>query len=1161
MVHEECHKIITNEKGSAMQGLQISLLGPFLVTREGRPVTAFATDAARALLAYLALEAGAPCRRERLAGLLWPDQPESEARHNLSQVLLRLRHALGDADAAPPWLLVTHEAIGLNAEAPWRADVAAFDRALTTCRTHLHRHLQTCPACIERLREAVALYRGELLSGFSLPSAPFEEWLRGEREQRRLQVLEALYVLAAYHERRGEHEQALHDARQLLALERWHEGAHRQAMRALAESGQRAAALAQYEVCRRALVEELGVEPETETTQLYEGIREHSGTGFLAGTRSLHNLPAQTTPFVGRERELGLLGGWLQEPGCRLVTLVGPGGSGKTRLALEVAAEQVYAFGHGAAFVPLAAVGTAEGMVPAIAQASELTLVPGEDPRWQLLAYLRDKELLLVLDNVEHLLLGREGDGGDGAALLADLLHAAPGLTVLGTSRARLELQAERIFSVPGMDYPTQDHLSQDLSGGGQRASAGTPVRSLAGYGAVQLYLHTARRVHPGYEPAADDLEPIVRLCRLVEGMPLAVVLAAAWSDALSPAQIADRVAQGLGALEAEWRDLPERQRSMRATFDASWRLLKERERAAFAALSVFRGGFTAEAAREVAGASLGTLRSLAHKSFLELEEGGRYRTHELLRQYGAEQLARAPEEEWAARDRHCAYYAAALRRWADEFKGPRQVQATKGMAAEGGNASVAWEWAVERERWADLGTAAEGLSKLYKRAGRYQEGRKAFEVAAAALEGARGDRSLLSVSEGVRLLLRVTACQIPFAEDAETWQRLIERCESLLSHPDLAGQDTRPDRALFLTYAVDFQPGLSERSLAYARQALVLCQEIGDRWGMAEAYGVLGIDAFLASDYEEARRRFAQQLEISRSLGYPFGLAGAMWWLSGLAIVQGQVEESERWLREWSALVAGWGRNPDDDPVGLWLVGTTHLTAGRYTEADAALEQGVAILREQGARIYLGRLLGALSQVKMHLGLYGQARKTGEEAVALARERGESWHEGRALGVLGSTALAEGQAAAAMELFEQADTAGRAGGDRLGLAEAMAGAGYAARRLGQTTQARQSLAQALQLGIQIRSLRPLWAALPAVALLLADGGEVERAVELYALAWSVPHIARSRWYEDVAGQELAAVTAGLQPEGREAALARGRAREIWATAEELLAELGQGES
>jgi len=179
---------------------------------------------------------------------------------------------------------------------------------------------------------------------------------------------------------------------------------------------------------------------------------------------------------------------------------------------------------------------------------------------------------------------------------------------------------------------------------------------------------------------------------------------------------------------------------------------------------------------------------------------------------------------------------------------------------------------------------------------------------------------------------------------------------------------------------------------------------------------------------------------------------------------------------------------------------------------------------------------------------------------VALARERGESWHEGCALGVLGSTALAEGRAAAAMELFEQADVASRAGGDRLGLAEALAGAGYAARRLGQKTQARQSLAQALQLGIKIRSLRPLWAALPAVALLRADRGEVERAAELYALAWTVPHVACSRWYEDVAGRELAAVAASLPPEVREAALARGRAREIWATAEELLAELGQGE-
>jgi DNA-binding SARP family transcriptional activator len=382
-----------------MSHLKISLLGPFQVTLGGMPVTRFGADTACALLAYLAMDPHTPYRRESLAGLLWPDQPESEARHNLSQALLRLRTAIGDRDTAPPFLLATRETIQLNPESECWLDASVFEESLAFTKRHGHRRVENCADCAERLSEAVELYQGEFLAGFSLPSAPFEEWAIVERERLHQLVLEALSQLAAYHEVQGAYPEAARCARRVLVLEPWSEPSHRQLMRALALGGDRSAALSQYEACRRVLQEELGVEPEEETTQLYERIRDQSGTRSLPEIGSLGNLPSLPTPTVGREEALDEIGVLLDVPGCRLLTLVGLGGIGKTRLAIEAARRRLGGYADGVYLAPLAAITAPSGIVPVIAGAVGLTLSEGLDPARQLLGYLRGKEMLLVLDN------------------------------------------------------------------------------------------------------------------------------------------------------------------------------------------------------------------------------------------------------------------------------------------------------------------------------------------------------------------------------------------------------------------------------------------------------------------------------------------------------------------------------------------------------------------------------------------------------------------------------------------------------------------------------------------------------------------------------------------------------------------------------------------
>lgn len=1126
-----------------MSCLTISLLGPLQAVRDGEPVTRFGADTAQALLAYLAMHAQTPCRREALAGLLWPDRPQAAAFRDLRQALSRLRQALGEADAAsasdPPLLQATRETIQLHLDDLW-LDAALFDQALAACRQHAHRRLDACRACMQRLEAAAELCRGEFMAGFSLDSALFEEWLRAEREHYHRQAMEALGCLASYHERRGELERVQRCAERQLALEPWCEGAHRQAMRTLALRGQRDAALAQYETCRRVLAEELGVEPEAETTALWERIGK-SDRGLSAVPP--HNLPAQLTPFVGREKELAQIEECLQAPACRLLTVVGLGGMGKTRLALEAAAEQAHAFVHGTFLVSLVGAGSADAVVPAIAAAVGFTFPGQGDARRQLLEYLRQKEMLLVLDNFEHLLAG--------AALVTEILQAAPGVKVLVTSRARLNLRGEQVLALEGMEYPALTPSATLRAGPDLGREEPGDARQ---YSSVVLFRHSARRVRPEFELADEHLPHVAQICRLVQGMPLAILLAAAWAAALSPAEIAGQLAsqveRSLDFLAAGWPDEAQRHRSMRAVLDSCWRMLNEQEQQVFAALSVFRGGFTAAAAQEVARADVRALRSLVDKSFLKVEEGGRYGVHELLRQYGEEQLARTPEEEWTARDRHCAHYAAALARWAEEVKGPRYKETLAELEIEIANAWAAWEWAVAQGQQERLAQELDMLVRFCNSRGRYQEGAAAFEAAAIRL-GEAG-------SGAAHFLLRLTTAQLTLIQDAETWQCLFRRGRDLLARPDLAGQDVRREEAEFCMQVANPTVWTMQwrEHLAYAERALALYQEMGDRPGMARVHGTLGFRAFVTSDHDEARRQLEQQRELSRSLGYLEGVLGAIWWLGMVAFSQGLAEECDHWVREWSALL---GEGGEGRAGTLWMAGQAHLLSGRYAEAHAALEECAAIYRRSGGMVYLGRMEYVLAQAQLHLGQYDRARASAQEGSLLAHEQGGGWPEAGAWAVLGQVALAEGRREDALELLERAATVWRSEPNRSWLGESLAFAGHAVCRLGREAEARQYLAEALRLGLEVRSLLPLWAALPAVALLLADRGEAERATELYALAWGVPHIARSRWYEEVAGRELAAVAATLPPEVREAALARGRSRDPWASVEELLEELENG--
>ncbi|MEJ2737833.1 MAG: BTAD domain-containing putative transcriptional regulator, partial [Anaerolineae bacterium] len=368
-----------------MARLSVRMLGSLQITVDGTPLTGFESDKERVLLAYLVEESQQPHRREKLAGLLWPERTEAAARSNLRRVLSNLRRLLGDrTPSGPAFLLVTGQTVRFNPACNAWVDSLTFARLL--------RPLRQQPST--QLEEAIRLYQGDFLEGFSVADSPAcEEWMILCRERYQRLMMEALHRLVEEYERQGNFERALELAWRQLDLEPWWEEAHRQLIRLLALSGRRSEALAQYAKCRRVLAEELDAEPAPETTGLYEQIRDQTMAVSLPSPQRrpgpTHNLPLTSGPFVGREAELTAVQGYLQDPACRLLTLVGAGGMGKTRLALEAVSDWISHLREdeleGATLVSLAPLQTAEALVPAIAQATGLSLSPGREPGQQLL--------------------------------------------------------------------------------------------------------------------------------------------------------------------------------------------------------------------------------------------------------------------------------------------------------------------------------------------------------------------------------------------------------------------------------------------------------------------------------------------------------------------------------------------------------------------------------------------------------------------------------------------------------------------------------------------------------------------------------------------------------------------------------------------------------
>jgi len=1068
-----------------MPPIVLAVLGPPTLSRDGAPV-ALDRQKALALLAYLAIT-GAAHGREALAALLWPDLEPARATAALRQSLWALGSALG-----PEVVASDRRQVRLRPGA-LELDVAAFRGHIAAARGG--------PGELGALAAAARLYRGELLTGLELrDAAPFEEWRFFEAEALRADLAWALDALADGLHARGDLAGALEAARRRVALDPLHEPAQRRLMGLYAADGQRAAALRQYDEAARALHAELGAEPEPETRALYERIlrgdkgtrgQGDKGTGGQADTAAAATdgvvsplprpplplppppaplsptgrLPAPATAFVGREAELAKIAELLAEPGCRLLSLLGPGGIGKTRLAIQAAADLAPRFADGAAFVPLAGVADPDLILGAVADALGLSSLVVGGLRHKLEDYLRHRELLLVVDNLEHL--------AGGAGELGALLEAAPGLRILATSRERLAVPGEWTIDVGGLPLPEGD---DDMEAA-----------------ALRLFVEAARRARPGFALDGEELRAAARICWLAAGAPLAIELAAAWVRLMPVGEIAKALGHDLDFLAGAARGMPERHRGLRAVFDHSWRLLEEAERSLFARLAVFRGGFTLAAAAAVAeqppAATAARLLALADKSLIRRVAADRYDLHELLRQYAAERLAANPEEQRRAQLAHAGHYLALLHGLEADLKGGEQAAALGALEAERDNVRAAWRSAVARSDRPALHAGLESLFQYYEIRGLFEEGDEMFGRAAAAVAG--GVAGPTSVDEAV-LLGALLARQGWFALRLYRF----ESAKALLgwSLDLLRDHLDRPDALAASVIAnTQFATGGRVSSPELLREQLVRLQASGDQWSLSLALHTQGV---MEIGVERSEPYLLESMAVSRAAGNRRQAALALDSLADLTRDAGELRRAcdfyAQALAEYRALNYRWAVAFCLDKSGYLL-----RQLGDYAGAEERHRESLAISREIGDRLGIAGSLDNLGLVALDRGDLDAAEGLLREGLAIRRQVGHTGSTSISIENQGLLALERGDPPLALALFEESTELRRAAQESWLLARSLTFTGRAYLDAGNLPMARLYITGALRAARSAAAPVEWPPVLADVAALLAAEGALPAAAEL----------------------------------------------------------------
>jgi predicted ATPase/DNA-binding SARP family transcriptional activator len=1012
---------------------RIEMLGWLRAVQGEQVVSRFRTRKTGALLAYLAFHLQRSHTREALIELLWPESAPELGRNSLSKALTSLRHQLEPPSVpAGAVIMANRDHVQLNPAAVI-PDVAAFETALrNAART------RSSTERVQWLTEAVELYRGELLPG------QFDDWILQERQRLSEAFSEALDQLVCALQESGAPHAALQWARRAVAADPLREEAHHHLIRLLLAADQPDAALRQYQELQR-LLAEIGAAPDPEIQALVQKIQPRGRTtrapsrfqqadgrpcrGLLSGPaaprpteagtapaesamadfgpadrdfipgdpRGAH-LPLQFTRFFGRDAELAQLQARLQAEDTRLVTLTGPGGSGKTRLAIRTAQQLPAQFTGGVWFVPLVDVADHHMIVDKARDALHLPRSPGVEPLEQVVAFLSRQPCLLLLDNFEHLVEA-------GASLVQTLLERVPTLTCLVTSRQCLDLAAEREFPVAPLPTPPP---VPPLEGEG---GLSVPEQLLT-YPSVQLFVDRAQAVRPDFQVTEANAAALAALCTRLEGLPLALALAASRARMLTVAQMLERMEHRFELLVSRKRAVDARHQSLRATLDWSCQLLAPELQQFFARLSIFRGGWTFEAAEAVCEEpkALEYLEHLQECSLVQAQEQGtamRYRLLETLREYGREQLA--PEALAVLERRHAAFFlrlaeaaepelfAAAQKGWLDQLEREHDnLRAALAWSREKGGVETALRLLASLGTfWEVRGDAAEAREQLISLLAR-PEAAGPTPLRAKALHCA----GLLAYFLGDF----VGACS--------------SQEESLGIYQGLGDGRGTSLTLLDLGFALTGQGGERAARLLF-EEGLARCRELGEWWGVAHALYGLGQVNFWQSDYAAARERYEESLSYLEQLGDQRHLSSVLSGLGGLAWCQEDLEAARSLCQQSLAIRRALG-DPGGVAASLSHLGQIALLQGDLQAALSYYEESLVLRRQLANKTSLARALCDLALVERMLVRGEAARRHSEESLALGRAVGDRPTIARSLTTLGVVALRRGEHELAEALHQE---------------------------------------------------------------------------------------------------------------------------------------------
>lgn len=985
----------------ASHPLTILLFGPMQVLVHGRPLPRMRSRKALWLLALLTLRDGKPVEREWLAGTLWPDVTQERAATNLRVVLSEMRHALGSE--------------GGRLQSPGRhtlsLDLAGADVDLLTFDAAVHNKK------LEALQQAVALYRGPLLEDCA------EEWVGQERNVREQNCLLALQTLADTALAAGNYAAAAASYRRAMGMDPWGEATLRGLMEALAKSGDRNAALHVYRQHTEFLRSDPGAVPDEETRVLYARLRAEARQGSRTQTASTAEqsvlseaaplrvsgyLPHPLTDLIGREKERIEVLAKLR--GSRLVTLTGPGGIGKTRLAIEVATEGVQdgvAYPDGVWLVSLESLSEGQQVVPQFAAVLALREEPGRLLLDQLIEHLRTKRLLLVLDNCEHLMEAS-------AHVVSRLLRECARVRTLATSREALGLIGEVVLPMPSLAVPDPKRLS----------AGSPPLQAFADYESIQLFVERAQERQKGFELTQGNALAVAQVCFQLEGVPLAIELAAARVHAMTVEQIAARLNDHLSLLTTGNRAALARQQTLRTTLEWSYHLLTEPERLLLQRLSVFVGGWTLEAAEAICAGEgiaarevLDLLTTLVNKSlvmFIEQESerqttGARYRLLEMVRQYAAEQLQADGKTE-RFKTRHLEWCCDRVQEAELGLKGPDQKLWLLHMDVEHDNLRAAITWEPQDTNSKEMVLRLAGFMwRYWFLRGHFTEGRRYL--------GRVIQRAGDQFAPGLLARALSGAGSLAFAQGDYAAARGLN-----LQSLELKRQLDDPSKiagSLDSLGHIAHVEGDYALAQAYYEQSVSLYQESGNRFATAAVLNNLAQNMMQLGNLIYARQLLTESLAIDRELGNRIGMAASLDSLGIVAEGQGNYEEAlgfqEESIRLWREL-----KNPRGLLYALSTKAYTHYSLEDYDAVRRLQSESLELSREIGDRRGEAWSLNRIGEAEIAQREYASGHAKIEKSLSLMRELGDRRGIAIALRGLGHAAYAQGDNVLAQSFFQE---------------------------------------------------------------------------------------------------------------------------------------------